>query len=150
MSSLSLTADLSQMATIHAFVEQVGHDQDLDDEILYTLHTVVGEACTNVIEHAYAGRGGPMEISLEAQGDCVRVSIRDWGTAFDPAEVPIPDVAAPLEKRPLGGLGVYLIHQMMDNVQYHFSTEDGNTLRMIKRTQGVAVLMDHKSSSQAL
>ncbi len=148
MSPLSLSADLSQMATIHAFVEQVGQDQDLDDQTLYTLHTVVGEACTNVIEHAYAGQGGPMEITLETQDDCVRVTIRDWGTTFDPAKVPIPDVTAPLERRPLGGLGVYLLHQMMDDVQYHFSAKDGNTLCMVKRTQGVAGPTDHKSSSQ--
>ncbi len=148
MSSLSLSADLSQMATIHAFVDQVGHDQGLDDQTLSTLHTVVGEACTNVIEHAYHGQGGPMEIHLETQADCVQVTIRDWGTAFDPAEVPIPDVTAPLEERPLGGLGVYLMHRMMDDVQYHFSAEDGNTVHMVKRIQGIAGLADHKSSAQ--
>ena len=136
MTSLSLRADLSQIATIHGFVEQVGKDQDLDGQTLHTLHLVIGEACTNVIEHAYGRQGGPMEITLEARDDYVRVIIRDWGVAFDPAKVPIPDIGAPLEKRPLGGLGIFLMYQMMDDVHYHFSVEDGNTLIMVKRTQG--------------
>jgi len=148
MASLSLPANLSQIATIHGFVDQVGHDQNLDDQILHALHLVVGEACTNVIEHAYGGQGGPMELTLEARDDYIRVIIRDWGVAFDPAKVPIPDIGAPLEKRPVGGLGVYLMYQMMDDVHYHFSVEDGNTLIMVKRTPGIPSPTDRKPSAQ--
>lgn len=133
MASLRLSAKLSEIASVHSFVAQIGRSQDLDERSLYTLHLVLEEACTNVIEHAYQGQGGPMEISLEMLEDRVRVIVRDWGVPFEPDEVPIPDVIAPLEDRPLGGLGVYLLREMMDDVCYQFSSEDGNTLTMIKQ-----------------
>jgi serine/threonine-protein kinase RsbW len=113
-------------------VDQVGRSQDLDERTLHTLHLVLDEACTNVIEHAYRGQGGAMEIALEVEDDCIRVVIRDWGLPFDPDAVPVPDVTAPLEDRPLGGLGVYLLREMMDEVRYEFSAQDGNTLTLVK------------------
>jgi serine/threonine-protein kinase RsbW len=64
----------------------------------------------------------------------VRVVIRDWGTRFDPLAVPTPDVSAPLEERPLGGLGLYLMRQTMDEVGFRFDEDDGNILTMVKRT----------------
>ena len=132
MDSLRLPAELTQIAAVHDFVEQVGQDHNLDVRTLHTLHLVLEEACTNVIVHAYQGQGGEMEITIEVQTDCVRVLVHDWGTPFEPADVPVPDVYAPLEDRPLGGLGVYLLREMMDDVQYEFSTQDGNTLTMVK------------------
>jgi len=132
MASLRLSALLPQIATVHDFVDQVGRSQDLDERTLHTLHLVLDEACTNVIEHAYRGQGGAMEIALEVEDDCIRVVIRDWGLPFDPDAVPVPDVTAPLEDRPLGGLGVYLLREMMDEVRYEFSAQDGNTLTLVK------------------
>ena len=68
----------------------------------------------------------------EAQGMFV-IQIRDWGQSFDPAVIPEPNVDAPLEERPLGGLGLFLIRQSMDDVQFTFDPEHGNELRMEKR-----------------
>ena len=61
------------------------------------------------------------------------IRVRDWGQSFDPASVTLPDVTAPLEERDLGGLGMFLIHQFMDEVAYTFDPERGNELTMRKR-----------------
>jgi anti-sigma regulatory factor (Ser/Thr protein kinase) len=59
--------------------------------------------------------------------------VRDWGRGFDPDSVVIPDVDAPLEERTLGGLGLFIVRQVMDYVQFTVDPETGNELKMAKR-----------------
>jgi len=136
MAELSLQAGFDQLSTIRTFVEQVGSDLGLDEHTIYALELAVDEACTNVIRHAYRGQNGEIRIRIEQVGDRIQVVIRDWGQAFDPQAIPLPDVTAPLEKRPLGGVGLFLMRQMMDSVEFEFSPNDGNKLTMTKRLQG--------------
>ena len=135
MVKLSLSADYAQLASVRDFVGQTGRDLDLDEQTIYQLQLAVDEACTNIVRHAYDGDSGQIELEIEATGDGVQVRLRDWGEPFDPQLVPEPDVTAPLEQRPLGGLGLFLIRQMMDEVRFEFDPEQGNRLTMTKRTQ---------------
>lgn len=133
MAVLSLIADLAQLATIRDFVAQTGRELGLDDELIYSLQLAVDEACSNVVNHAYGGSGGLIEITIEPAGESLQVIIRDWGRAFDPSAVPVPDLAAPLEQRSLGGLGLFLMRGIMDRVEFQFDEENGNTLTMVKQ-----------------
>lgn len=135
MAELSLWAGASELADIRAFVEETGHALGLDEASIYALQLAVDEACTNVIMHAYDAQEGRIKVRIKAVGDWVEVTIRDWGEAFDPERIPSPDVEAPLEERRLGGMGLFLMHQMMDRVDFRFSESDGNTLTMAKRLQ---------------
>ncbi|MEJ2207520.1 MAG: ATP-binding protein [Anaerolineae bacterium] len=133
MAELSLWAEPSDLVDIRHFVQQAGHDLGLDDAAIYALELAVDEACTNVIMHAYEGRGGRLELHIDIVDDHIEVVIRDWGQTFDPSAIPAPDVDAPLEQRPIGGVGLFLMRQMMDRVDFQFSETDGNTLTMAKR-----------------
>lgn len=133
MAELSLWAEPSDLVDIRHFVEKTGHDLGLDDSAVYALQLAVDEACTNVIMHAYEGRGGRLELCIDVVDDRIEVVIRDWGRTFDPGAIPSPDVDAPLEQRPIGGVGLFLMRQMMDRVDFQFSETDGNTLTMSKR-----------------
>ena len=133
MAELSLWAESSDLVDIRCFVEEAGRDLGLDDSSVYALQLAVDEACTNVIMHAYEGRGGRLDLYIDVVDDRIKVVIRDWGRAFDPSTIPAPDVDAPLEQRPIGGVGLFLMRQMMDRVDFQFSETDGNTLIMAKR-----------------
>jgi anti-sigma regulatory factor (Ser/Thr protein kinase) len=132
MVTLSLFADLPQLATIRDFVKEESQKLGLSERAIYDLRLAVDEACSNVIRHAYRGHGGRIEVTIEPVSHGVEVAIRDWGEMFEPAQVPKPDVKAPLEERPLGGLGLFLIYHVMDDVEFRFDQTDGNTLRMVK------------------
>jgi len=136
MAKLSLWAGLPHLATIRDFVIQTGYELGLDSSTAYDLLLAVDEACTNVVQHAYGGEGGRIELEIEATGEGVRVTLCDWGQPFDPHSIPDPDVTAPLEQRPLGGLGLFLMRQTMDKVRFDFDPEKGNRLTMLKRTKG--------------
>jgi anti-sigma regulatory factor (Ser/Thr protein kinase) len=133
MATLSLFADLSQLGTICTFVTEIGRELGLDERSISELHLAVDEACTNVIQHAYHGRGGQIEVTVEPMEGDLQVVIRDWGQAFDPQAVPTPDPTVPLEQRPLGGLGLFLMRRVMDRIEFQFDPSNGNTLTMWRR-----------------
>ena len=95
----------------------------------------VDEIVTNVIEHGYAGRDGKVEVELEAapDGDGVIVRVRDACPPFDPTVVPTPDTAAPLDERPLGGMGVHLSRELTDAMTHRILPSGGNELTLVKR-----------------
>ena len=131
---LKVTSDLQNLACIGKFVADAARDLGLEEEETYAIEMAVDEACTNVVEHAYAGRSGePIDVTCYLENDHFVVSIRDQGTSFDPNAVPKPDINAPLEKRSLGGLGMYFMEKLMDEIRFEFDPREGNTLTMIKR-----------------
>jgi anti-sigma regulatory factor (Ser/Thr protein kinase) len=133
MASLSLWADVSQLSAVRDFVAKIGGGLDLDERAINDLELAVDEACTNVVQHAYGGKEDKLEVTIEASEEAIQVIIRDWGQAFDPLAVPIPDITVPLDRRPLGGLGLFLMRRVMDQIEFRFDRTNGNTLTMIKR-----------------
>ena len=77
--------------------------------------------------------GGKIEIDCSKSGDVLKIVIHDHGKPFDPSSVPEPNVKADLSERKIGGLGMYLMRKLMDEVIYEPSAETGNVLTMIKR-----------------
>lgn len=99
---------------------------------VFEVQTAVDEACTNIMKYAYSEEGGIITITCELQVNDLVVTIKDKGKPFDPYSVPLPDLVADLDKRRIGGLGIYLMRKFMDDVSYSFDTNKGNTLVMRK------------------
>lgn len=95
------------------------------------------EACTNIIKHAYEGRGGDIRIDVQAAPGSVEMNIFDRGVPFDWGEVEDPDLEEYVEIGKKGGLGIYLMNRLMDELDYS-ATSGGNRLYMAKRVSGVA------------
>jgi anti-sigma regulatory factor (Ser/Thr protein kinase) len=91
------------------------------------------EALTNVILHGYRGRAGEVAIEIEGRGRDLVIRLRDDAPPYDPRRVSAPDCAAPLARRPLGGLGVFLMRECMDELTHRRMPSGGNELTMIKR-----------------
>lgn len=97
----------------------------------------VDEVCANLVEHADAGTfPGPTRVTVcRSDGDAIIV-VEDRGRPFDPADAPAPDLSADWEDRPVGGLGWFLVKQMVDDISYESTpVADGllNRLTLIKR-----------------
>lgn len=124
--------DADDLPGVFAFMEEACKDAQVDPGLCFDLQLAVEEACCNVIEHAYDGAGGEFTIWFARRGRDVVITVHDHGRPFTPSEIARPDLTLPLEQRPIGGLGLYIIYQLMDEVRFTF-TEDGNTLVMVKR-----------------
>lgn len=125
-------AELEDIPRLVGFVTGWMEQQGLN-KYIFQVETAVDEACTNVIKHGYRNKGGYIEISCDLHKDDLVITIRDRGKKFDPSQIPPPDIDTDLEERKIGGLGVYMMRKMMDEVQYTFNVETGNTLTMSKK-----------------
>jgi len=106
-------------------MSQLGIDAGISE-----VQTAVDEACTNIVKYAYSEQGGAIIVICERQDNDFIVTIKDNGKPFDPSSVPLPDLDADLDKRKIGGLGIYFMKKLMDDVSYSFDANKGNTLVM--------------------
>jgi serine/threonine-protein kinase RsbW len=127
-------ANFEQLDAIREFASQAARDAGMDDSETYAVELAMDEACTNIIEHAYQGENrGDIECTCESSDLCLTFIIRDHGKPFDPSTVRKPDLDAAIDDRPVGGLGVFLMKQLMDEVSFESLGEAGNVLTMVKR-----------------
>lgn len=127
-------AELDALIEIRDFIQAAyaKHPQ-VEEDARYDILLAVEEACANIIEHGYSGmHPGEIVLDLEFRPDKVVVCITDFGHSFDPTQAPVPNIYASLDERPVGGLGVYIIQQIMDDYHYR-SSPDGNSLCLTKR-----------------
>ncbi|MCL4274648.1 MAG: ATP-binding protein [Anaerolineales bacterium] len=129
---ITRAAELKSLQVFRGFITECCARYDIPNDTVLDLKLAVDEACTNIIEHGYKGMDpGSIILSFRIESDRILVQITDFGHVFEPADAPKPDVEAALEDRPLGGLGLFLIYQTMDNIDYQ-SSDDGNMLTFTK------------------
>lgn len=134
MSKIVFDANFDNLDEIREIVAEAARQVGFSDKEIYAIQLAADEASSNIIEHAYAGvTGGKLEIDISISDTKLKIIMRDHGKPFDPASVPEPNVKADLSERKIGGLGMYLMRKLMDEVSYESSPETGNILTMIKR-----------------
>lgn len=85
----------------------------------YAIHLVSEELVVNVVSYAYVdGEDGYLNVNIDNSGDMLSIQFVDGGVAFNPLEKEQPDTSLALEDREIGGLGIFLTKQMMDDVTY--------------------------------
>ena len=112
------SAEYNQLEPIRRFVEINAVKIRLPSDVVYDLILSVTEIITNVIKHGYKEKAGSIEVILGRQGSDFIIKIRDDATIFDPMTVPEPDLSLPLDKMPLGGLGLYMTKNLVDSLSH--------------------------------
>ncbi len=139
--SADFQACFESLEHIRVFVGQAAQDFGLNDAAVYAVQLAVDEACTNIIEHAYGGEcEQQIHCTCEDQSQGLKIVLCDCGEPFDPSSVPEPDFNSKLEDRQIGGLGLYFMHRMMDEVHFEFIPHECNgngcnQLTMIKHKE---------------
>jgi serine/threonine-protein kinase RsbW len=130
---LEVDSKLESLSIISDFITKVTERAGLEARNIFEVQMAVDEACTNIIQYAYPEQKGMITLVCELVNDDFIVTIRDKGKPFDPSCVPAPDLEADLDKRKVGGLGIYFMRKMMDEVSYNLDAEKGNELTMRKK-----------------
>jgi anti-sigma regulatory factor (Ser/Thr protein kinase) len=129
---IEFTSDPLLLSAIRAAVERFALQSGFDEEQSRMLTLAVDEAVSNVIRHAYNGRGGaPIVVRLSRRDARVEIVLLDEGCEADLRRMKIP---APQELRP-GGRGIHFIRKIMDEVEYQ-RLPGQNRLRLVRYRPG--------------
>ena len=111
--------EISEISKLAIFIEELGEELNLTPDLVFNLNLVLEEAVSNVILYAYP-KEEHQTISLIAkkkENQLIFV-LTDSGKEFDPTQAPDADITLSAEDRPIGGLGIFLIRQIMNTVEY--------------------------------
>ncbi|MFA7077402.1 MAG: ATP-binding protein [Syntrophomonas sp.] len=128
-----LKNDLAEIQLLAEAVETFGEENDLPVKAIFQVNLALDELLTNTISYGYP-EGGQHEILVRVilqQEDMLLIEIRDDGFAFNPLENEEPDITKDIDEWPIGGLGIHLVRQMLDELEYT-REHDQNILVMRK------------------
>ena len=130
---LTIDNSLSHVPSVNDFVKSVGDELKLSKNDSQNLKLAIEEAVVNVINYAYpTGEKGDINIEATATETSLKFKIIDTGVAFAPTDAPDVDTSLTAEERQIGGLGIFLVRQLMDTINYE-RIEGKNVLTLTKR-----------------
>ena len=129
---LVIRNDVHEVTALSAFLKAAFERMQLNPSVARQFRLAVEESVVNVIDYAYPiGTEGQIEVRMRACDGAVVATIIDSGTPFDPTKHQTPDVQLSADERAIGGLGIFLVTQIMDNVSYERRNEK-NILTLCK------------------
>lgn len=135
MATLVVSNSLDELVRLQPFVSEVVAKCNVSEDMEGTINLALEEALVNVMLYAYP-KGQEAQIRLDAihsdSPNTLAFVITDSGVAFDPTSRPSADITLPVEERPIGGLGIFLVKNIMDEVTYR-RIDGHNELTMLKR-----------------
>ena len=134
MKTLTIHNNIAETAQLEDFLNEVGDEYDVAPQVTFQLNLALDEALANSVNYAYpAGETGAVILEAERTGNTLVFRLIDQGTPFDPTkEAGEVDITLSAEERPIGGLGIFLINQMMDSVSYE--RKDGSNILTMTMT----------------
>ena len=128
---MTVAPNLSAIAPLNEWVEERCQEAGLGGELTFKFMLAIEEAVTNVVSYAFAEVPPPhrIRLRLDIDEDRCAAELVDNGRPFDPSAAPPPDLTGSIEERDAGGLGIHLIRNMVDRVQYQ-RADGQNRLRI--------------------
>ena len=131
--TLLIKNDVHEVSKFSAFMKSVMEQLNIEKHLAHKLRLAVEEAVVNVVDYAYpAGIEGDIEIRFLSDGETLKTVIIDSGVAFDPTAKEKADTSLSIEDRQIGGLGILLVRELMDSINYE-RADGQNFLTLIKK-----------------
>ena len=129
--ALKVQTNRGEIGHITAEIETLAEREGWTPDLSYKVNLALEELVINIMDYGFDGGDHDIDITVISEDHRLTIEIADSGKPFDPLQdAPIPDTDAPIEERPIGGLGIYLVRNMMDDMQYR-REGDRNYLTMI-------------------
>lgn len=124
-------ASIDKLAVFMDFVRDFATREAASIESLQKIELAVEEALVNIINYAYSDKKGEVEVICDKQDNAFHFTLIDSGESFDVLQKEDPDTSLSIEEREIGGLGIFLVKQMMDKTEYQ-RKNNKNILTLIK------------------
>ena len=116
---IGLRNQLSEIQRFQDEFAQFAAAKDMETTTIRELHVVFDELLSNIVRHAYLDEENhEIEVEIDDSSKSLKITIEDDGIPFNPLEADKPDTSSPLEERPIGGLGIHLVLNMVDELTY--------------------------------
>ena len=122
----------TQMRDLTEFLDHHCRHAGAGEDATFAIRLAVEEVFTNILQYGYGNRPGPVTIHVDTMPRRVTVTLVDAAPAFDPADVPTPDLDADWRERRIGGLGWHFVHRLMDEVRWAPGVVRGNVFTLVK------------------
>ncbi len=127
-----LSASTENLSEVRNFVSSQAEKHGFTEDQIHDIRLAVDEACTNVIKHAYSyDDTKQFNLDLEFNNTALYIEITDFGIGFNPAKYEVPNVQKRIKQKKRGGMGIFLIQNLMDELTYD-SDGHKNVIRMTK------------------
>lgn len=129
---LVLKNELEELKRLDLSVTEYCTSHGFSSEIHFALKLSLEEVVANVISYGYMDDlEHSIIVKLDQSDGSIVIHVEDDGTAFNPLEQTPPDIDAPVEERPIGGLGIHLVRHYMDSLEYE--RRDGRNILLMKK-----------------
>ena len=137
MDALIVPGTLNSLEPIRDYVKAAAALSGLDKRREYRLELAVDEVATNIINYGYqrAGKTGDVEVRVEILPEQLTVILEDDSAPFDPMGLKRPEqIDQPISERPIGGLGIFLALESVDEFRYEYVDGHNRNILIMKRT----------------
>ncbi len=131
---ITVKSSTENLKTIREFVREFSEDAGFSEKQISDLTLAVDEAATNIIKHAYKyDSDKDIIVTICFSDDTLKVTLKDFGAKFDPSKAKLPDIKESLKLKKAGGLGIYLMKQLTDDLIYRVDNPNYNEIVLIKK-----------------
>lgn len=133
MKKLNTEASIERLGEVTAFLDSSLDGLDMKAGDTTQLEVAVEEIFTNICNYAYGGKTGVVCIGIEAKQNprSISITFTDSGTPYNPLEKSDPDITLSADEREIGGLGIFMVKQIMDEILYDY--KDGQNILTLKK-----------------
>lgn len=129
--TILLSSELDKLADANEFVVKHLSEENISYKIITNIETVVDEIFTNISNYSGASE---VEIIFSIEGESMSLTFIDDGVQFDPTKLEAPNIDAAIDERRIGGLGIYMVRQIMDIMEYRWDESKKQNILILKKS----------------
>ncbi|OPX64611.1 ATP-binding protein [Methanoregula sp. PtaB.Bin085] len=129
---ITIGSEVGEIPGVSARLEEAMREYGFSPEDILDTQLAVEEVITNIIVHGYRSPGNTIHLTCRFTGDMAVITVMDSAPRFDPLSLPEPELDGNIDDRKIGGLGIYLVRQVMDSLSYTYEN-DKNILTLQKK-----------------
>lgn len=133
MTKIVLPAKRDSWERVYEFLEETLDRLNCSEKAKIQVLVAAEEIYVNIAQYAYQGEEGVVCVEVEKSEDAgqIKITFTDSGIQYNPLRRENPDITLSAEERQIGGLGIYMVRKMMDDVKYRY--EDGKNILTISK-----------------
>jgi serine/threonine-protein kinase RsbW len=130
--NILINNNLSEIEKLSKAVAEFGKINNLSSEVIYDVRLALEEVVSNIINYGFEDNyEHQISIEMNLQGETLTMKIKDDGKPFNPLEVKSTNLEKPFDEREIGGMGIYIVRKLMDNILY--KREEGNNVLQLTK-----------------